>query len=84
MDCDREVSFAIASRVVVGLYGYRLLCLLYRGNRYRESVTKLKYLATTPTGDGCMLEEIKNRLDSVHACYHWVLQLLSFHCYIKE
>jgi hypothetical protein len=74
----------IASTIVVGLYGYRLLCLLYRGKRYRDSVTKFKYLTTTPTGDGCMLEEIKNRLDSVHACYHWVLKLLSFHFYLKD
>jgi hypothetical protein len=82
--CDREFSFPIASTVVVGLYGYRLLCLLYRGNGYRNSVAKFKYLATTPRGDGCMVEEIKNRLDSVHTCYHWVLKLLSFHCSLKD
>jgi hypothetical protein len=38
---------------------------------------KFKYLLTTLTDQNCMQEEIKSRLNSGNACYHWVQSLLS-------
>jgi hypothetical protein len=46
-------------------------------NRSFEGVEKFKYLRTTLTDQNCMQEEIKSRLNSGNAYYHWVQSLLS-------
>jgi hypothetical protein len=42
-----------------------------------EGVEKFKYLGTTLTDQNCMQEEIKSRLNSGNARYHWVQSLVS-------
>jgi hypothetical protein len=37
-----------------------------------EGVAKFKYLGRTLTGQNCMQEEIKSRLNLENACYHLV------------
>jgi hypothetical protein len=47
-------------------------------NKYFERVEQFKYLGTTLTNKNSMQEEIKGRLKSGNACFHWVQNLLSF------
>jgi len=42
-----------------------------------ERVEEFKYLGTTLTNQNSIAEEIKSRLRSGNACYHWVQNLLS-------
>ena len=42
-----------------------------------ERVEEFKYLETTLTNQNSIQEEIKNRLNSGNACYHWVQNPLS-------
>jgi hypothetical protein len=46
-------------------------------NRSFEDVAKFQYLETALTGQNCMQEEIKSRLNLGNACYHSVQSLLS-------
>jgi hypothetical protein len=47
------------------------------GNRSFKNVAKFKYIRTTLTDQNRMHEEIKSRLNSGNACYHFVQSLLS-------
>jgi ribosomal protein S2 len=46
-------------------------------NRCLENVVQFRYLGTTITNQNLIQEEIKRRLNSGHACYHSVQNLLS-------
>jgi hypothetical protein len=50
-----------------------------RANRSLVSVVQFKYLGITVTNQTLIHEEIKERLNSVSACYHSVQNLLSSH-----
>jgi hypothetical protein len=47
-------------------------------NRFFEDVAKFKCLGTTLTDENYMHEEIKNRLNSLNACYHSIQSLPAF------
>jgi hypothetical protein len=46
-------------------------------NKSSERVEQFKYLGTAVTNRNYIQEEIKSRLNSGNACYHWVQDLLS-------
>jgi hypothetical protein len=50
-------------------------------NDWLENMTKFKYLRTTVTIENCIDEGIRNRLNSVNACYNSVRNRLSTHLY---
>jgi hypothetical protein len=54
------------------------------GNRSFENTSQFKYLGTIVTNQNLFREEIKTRLNSGHACYHSVQNLLSSHLLSKS
>jgi hypothetical protein len=53
------------------------------GSKFCERLKQFRYLVTTVTNQNCIHEEIKSRLKSGNACYHWVQNILSLICYPK-
>jgi hypothetical protein len=48
------------------------------GNKSFKRMEEFRYLGPAPTNQNLIHEEIKSRLKSGNACYHWVQNLLSF------
>jgi len=48
-----------------------------KGNKSFQRVRQFRYLATTLTDQNSIHEEMKTRLKSKNACYHWAQNLLS-------
>jgi hypothetical protein len=44
-----------------------------------ENVAQFQYLGTIVTDENCIYEEIKNKLNSGNACYHFVQGIFSYH-----
>jgi hypothetical protein len=53
-------------------------------NRSFENVTQLKYLRTTIMDENAIQDEIKWRLNSGNACYHYVQNFYPLVCWLKS